>query len=588
MEKKRLNYLYIIIVMLVCLVPLVLIKFAGMQQSTENKDKLEFPELSSKGKLNSSYLTDMGAWFEENFAFRQQMVSFNGKLMSDLFGVSQTSEIVTGKDGWLFTSLSLDDYRGTNQYSDRKIFNMAHNVSLMQKSAEAQGRKFIFTVPANKNSLYGEYMPYYYKEADSASNLERLSQELLEMDINYVDLYSLFKSSGETLYLKRDSHWNNDGAKLAYNAIMDAGEIPHNTYSSAEKEVRCDYVGDLADMIYPELAKPEENQYYKPVFNYEFVSEDAKVDSDFTRTVSASGSGSLLMYRDSFTNTLMPFMAGEFSQAAFSKYQPYYLERDTEKYDPDVIIIELVERNIGKLADKAPAMEAPKAEGVAADTETESSTTFHSGLIDGLFMAMGSIDKGFVTDDSLIYAEIKGDNGKSECYEAFCISSGESDYDYQFYLRPESVPEGEVITNILVKNGDKTVCVKTDKSVWKDGDTPDFSAVKEEPIIRDSSAQYAFSDSSEFRAVGSKDGEAVFILNNSDKDITEIQIRKSGEKKWGIKLLGGESIAVSEKVRLSAPFERNDDSEYDFNITYKGGKSQTVSGVPPALLSRPS
>ena len=146
MEKKRLNYLYIIIVMLVCLVPLVLIKFAGMQQSTENKDKLAFPELSSKGKINSSYLTDMGAWFEENFAFRQQMVSVNGKLMSDLFGVSQTSEIVTGKDGWLFTSLSLDDYRGTNQYSDRKIFNMAHNVSLMQKSAEAQGRKFVFTV----------------------------------------------------------------------------------------------------------------------------------------------------------------------------------------------------------------------------------------------------------------------------------------------------------------------------------------------------------------------------------------------------------------------------------------------------------
>ena len=81
---------------------------------------------------------------------------------------------------------------------------------------------FVFTVAPNKNSLYGENMPYYDSlKVDEENNLARLVPFLEKEGVSYVDLYEAFTGEEEILYHERDSHWNNKGGGFCFGSFDD-------------------------------------------------------------------------------------------------------------------------------------------------------------------------------------------------------------------------------------------------------------------------------------------------------------------------------------------------------------------------------
>ena len=472
MKKNYRNLIYIVGMLFICLIPFLLIGVAGREQSGESNRVTKFPQVYQDGKWNKNYFKNLGDWFEKNFAFRQEMVSLNARILSDVFGVSSTDKVITGSDGWLYYSSTLDDYKGENVLSDRGAFNVARIVALMQKKVEQEGKRFVFTIPPNKNTLYDEHMPYYEKKTGTTSNLKKITKELEDQNVNYVDLYKLFKSQNEVLYLKRDSHWNNKGAVLAYNAIMDAAKWPHDQYKNAKVTTRKDNIGDLARMLYPEMAEPEENQYYPQIFSYDYVGKSKDVEDSEISTISENGSGSLLMYRDSFGNTLLPFMAGEFSTAKFSKLVPYYIDQEMAECNPDVVVVEKVERHLNSLAVQPPMMESPEVKTKTKATKQSSNTTFQEGKIgNDMYMVMGQLDTKYTKKDSKIYIKVTSKDKKSKTYEAFPVTiktkNQSTDYGYQLYLNDESVPTGNVTTEVMIENGKNMISVKKDQRKWK-------------------------------------------------------------------------------------------------------------------------
>ena len=96
-----------------------------------------------------------------------------------------------------------------------------------------EGIDFAFTVAPNKNSLYDEHMPYYYRVKASDTNNRRKVIPLLEqLSVRYVDLYGPFEQESGVLYRAQDSHWNGKGAVLAYNTILDDLGQAHNDLSN--------------------------------------------------------------------------------------------------------------------------------------------------------------------------------------------------------------------------------------------------------------------------------------------------------------------------------------------------------------------
>lgn len=468
MKKERFKRGYLICVLVLLLMPLVAMTVAPTTETTEKKELTKLPGLREDGRWNVNLLSDLGAYFEDHFSFRQEMVSANAKLRSALLQTSATEKVIDGTDGWLYYNGTLDDYQGTNLLSERSLFNIAHNLSMMQGMTEAMGSQFWYTIAPNKNTLYDENMPYYY-QAGETSNMDQLIPYLEEEGVHYIDLRSAFEEQDEVLYLKRDSHWNNIGAVLAYNTMLDAMQKEHNDYSTIPYEVREDYIGDLNEMLFPVDSEPELNYYYLCSQKYKYTGEGEDVEDDVIEAYNPSGTGSLLMYRDSFGNTLFPLMANEFKNTYFTKLLPYSLS-DVAAYHPDYVVVERVERRIASIIEKPPIMQGASGQLVSEQT-VETDTTIHTREVGGYLIIEGEIDPDYLGVTDRIYVSVyPTGHPDGRAYEAFGVLTDPDnqkencDCGYQLYLMEKNIPKDtdydiEIIT--VGENGSYTVGRKT-------------------------------------------------------------------------------------------------------------------------------
>ena len=305
--------------------------------------------------------------------------------------------------------------------------DVIHNLQLIQSYAEAQGNRFIFTVPPNKNTLYPEHMPYYYSvKVSDTHNRDLIRAALAESDINYVDLFELFEEQDEVLYFARDSHWNNKGAMLAADKILTALGKSHYDYTSAPSSRLRDFVGDLSKMIYPAGAQPEYNYYYGTEDRYSYVTDTDSVEDPRITTAAPDGTGRLYMYRDSFGNALMPFIAAEYEEATFSKAFPMILEADLSAARSDTFIMELVERNIDWLITRPPVIPSPTLSFYKTDGEEQALAELSAercAYSDEYIQFTGTVDSSALDDSDILYLAVTDGSGETVTYECYGLSA---------------------------------------------------------------------------------------------------------------------------------------------------------------------
>ena len=267
--SKPLSIAYLAVVAALCLVPSVGLLFGGGEESSDS-DAAPAPAFeTADNTFNINVMSDAGAWFDDHFAFRNEFVTAAAAVEGSVFGVSPIESVVRGTDGWLYYSDSVDDFRGVDQLSDRALFDIAHSMKLVQDHATSHGIDFAFTIAPNKNTLYGENMPYYYQVDVGPTNLDRIAAYLDDEGVNYIDARALLADQGAVLYHASDSHWNNEGAMLVADAIMSSMGHDHRNYFGVEPRVRDDFVGDLEKMLYPAAPAPEtELDYGEQDFAY--------------------------------------------------------------------------------------------------------------------------------------------------------------------------------------------------------------------------------------------------------------------------------------------------------------------------------
>lgn len=451
MRKKGLIW-YCILFLAICLIPSLGMLAGKEDGSAENRRLAAAPALHEEdGSWNREVLKDAGAWFEDHFGWRSKWVTGYALLSGKLFGVSAQSSVIKGSDGWLYYMDSLSDYQGSEQLTERQLYDIAHMMWMVQEQAEKRDIRFAFTIAPNKNSLYDEHMPYYlkrYRETDN--NFSRIMKYLSSEGVNYVDLYGTLEGYEEILYHERDSHWNNKGASIAADALLTAAGSPHTAYSDKPYEEIVDFEGDLDKMLYPSAITPEKEIYYDPMPAFRYVEE---VEDNFApkiKTESDAEGGSLVMYRDSFGNALLPFMAENFANGYFSRGVPYQLS-DLTIYEADTLIIERAERFLPDMAVNAPVMQA---EAVEEDMVRKISA---AGIItepeEGIQaeeMGVNLILKGILPMDSLqtetrIFVRVNGDT----LYEAFPVSDKEGREGFQLTLNAE-LAEGDEVYEVLL------------------------------------------------------------------------------------------------------------------------------------------
>ena len=482
MKRDHLYIFYCVLFLGFCLAPFVGLLFTGPGTTPGESGRLAVvPALKDENGLNTNLLSDAGKWYEDNFGFRSEMVTAGARLDAGLFGVSSSDQVITGTNGWLYYADSLDDYQGTGQLTDREIFCIAHNLAMMEQKLSLMKIRFVFAVAPNKNTLYPGHMPYYYQvRMGDEDNLTRLENALRRENVSFVSLKDMFtdaiaeglrngqdgQADPPLFYHLRDSHWNNIGASMAAAKLLECAGKEHAAWKNMSPAVQDDFVGDLDSMLFPTCPTPEkeyrfagitdvpfdtmEDHSSESLYEYRYLEEVQSNFEPVIRTASDRAEGSAAVFRDSFGNSLLPFIASSFRTAFFGRGVPYQAS-DIYANNADTVMIIRAQRFIPDLLKNPPVMEGlPVFDGslLARLARQEAVTVPVSVSQTGYLQTFrGNLDRNLLHDETRVFCR----SSDGLYYEAFLTGSGDGKGDeFVFFLQSGILREDEEISLYLL------------------------------------------------------------------------------------------------------------------------------------------
>lgn len=410
-KKNLINIIYIAIFLVISLVPLF--TFSGKQAAIGNETEADKPALSDGLKLTAN----IDSYFAQKFGFRNSLVYAQNVLKETIFKTSGQTDVIVGEAGWLFYGRALDDFLGTSVLDEVAIERMGAILSMMQEYVEREDGEFIFISAPDKMSVYGEYMPYYYIEEDGQGNYELLYDRLTALGVNTVQLkneLAFAKLTGVQLYHKLDSHWNNYGAAVAYEAmakklsdVYGAAYSGYTHYSGLPYSIKNNFSGDLQSMLLPGSQVKDEQVEFDVEESFEYLNRFRGVDDLVitTKNNAAAVDKSAALFRDSFGNALYWFFANEYTSLTAKREIPYNIYQAVS--EAELVAVELVERNLKNLLVYTPVIpswnladayvqgEAAVMDGVTVRTENEGITagdTTSEGTAAGAADSVDSVD----------------------------------------------------------------------------------------------------------------------------------------------------------------------------------------------------
>ena len=317
---------------------------------TDAADGGEIPRLVTEDGLSPTWRDDFETWFSGHFAFRDTLVDAFSAIKERLF-YTGNDKVIVGEDGFLFFADTLACYTGTDPMTDEELTAAADALRALSDYAAERGARFVFLCAPNKNTVYGDKMPATVPRASAPSDLDRLLPLLAERGVTAADVRGLLRDAAGsvTVYHRRDTHWNAEGARIAAAAVLEAaGEEVPAWLKDPLTTLTHDFIGDLDAQLYPKRTRYDDNfaPNREPSFSYE---GNYKTPMDMSvNTVNERASGSVLMFRDSFANALIPFFGELYGAASFSRANPYRIDR-LEENGADLVVVEIAERNLRDL-----------------------------------------------------------------------------------------------------------------------------------------------------------------------------------------------------------------------------------------------
>lgn len=442
---RKIQIIFISIISLICIIPVLTMPFfrSDISESQETGVRASFPEFEIGENGSISFFDEFNTYLDENFNFRDNLIGMNSYLMENVFHTSIQEDVIVGKEGWLYYGETVDDYTGESLLSEIDIERISHTIFLIEEYVEGQGAEFVFTIAPNKNSIYSDNMPDSYLEPSDDSNAQQLSQKL--SDTSYVDLFEVLTTSEEITYLERDSHWNNYGAYLGFQEIMDSLGVEELNFEITGSEVLQEFDADLEGMLYPLYWSFDEQIYYDFNTEFTYTSKFKTVEDIIIETACETGEGRILVFRDSFGNSLLDYFARQFEEVEFSRAVPYTINQAEEV---DYLVIELVERNIPNLLETAPIMPAPLREN--SDLEEVEAAYIQVEEYGDYTHVYGYIEGLTYSDVEGIYIQVLGEEG---IYETFLIleeemvnilEDAENVVGFSAYIEKQDLKEDEL------------------------------------------------------------------------------------------------------------------------------------------------
>jgi hypothetical protein len=324
--------------------------------SGENRTLAAWPRFRSDAASLRALPEQLTRYFEDHFAFRERLVRWQAIVRLDALGVSPSASVIKGRDGWLFYADdgAMEDYAKAPPFTGAELEVWRSTLQDTNDWLRAQGIAYVFVIAPDKHVIYHEYMPETIRRSDFSRIDELVSYLREHSTVRVLDLRPalLAAKAHERLYHRTDTHWNDRGAFVGYETIVDAltEEFPAlrpPSRSAFEPRVERSPGLDLAGMLGLTDVLSEEDLVLVPKHSIVRILEPQNPNRRLTHarivTEAPNRGPRALVFMDSFGPGLVPFLSEAFSRAVYL-WQDNIDPQVVQQESPQVVIQEWVGR----------------------------------------------------------------------------------------------------------------------------------------------------------------------------------------------------------------------------------------------------
>jgi hypothetical protein len=263
---------------------------------------LKPPRFNGHALFDNEYYLSFDQYFNDSFSLRSPFILAKRWLDYRIFHMTDIEEIHVGKDGWIYSRQSIEDYRREACNRRQDIERLALELHAIEKMIEAAGRRFIFIVAPSKSTIYPEYVGFVPKSTTCNRSqygllLEAIGVHPIKSFVRLEQILQDSKLGHPLLYDKTSTQWNDLGARVAAEAIQ--AKIVQDDRPKQTLDYKRRNTNDTGDLA-------------RRLMGFLTGVDDAPV-SHFT-SLEASEFYSAIVYGDDFIQNLIPYMTQLFSQ----------------------------------------------------------------------------------------------------------------------------------------------------------------------------------------------------------------------------------------------------------------------------------
>ena len=332
---------------------------------SELRPAAKFPNLKLVISHPPDYLREVQQYYNDHFGFRKTLIEYYGIAKVLWLNESFSPKVIVGKKGWLFLSndggnSELNYYRSTNPFTSKELAALKLTLEQRNNWLASKGIHYLLVIAPNKTTIYPEFLPESINRVRQESRLDQLIAYMkVNSNVRILDLRDSLHSAkaNDLIYARRDTHWNDLGAFVAYQQILKSLAIWYPNMKALPRagfKLKTTYENaDLINMVGLTDIMKDENLALIPLNPGPAHKADPGIyrpdlpvkRQPFATEVKNLSLPRAVMFRDSFTERLAPFLSEHFKRIL-------YLSQDeldgsvVKKEHPDIVIQEIVERKL--------------------------------------------------------------------------------------------------------------------------------------------------------------------------------------------------------------------------------------------------
>jgi alginate O-acetyltransferase complex protein AlgJ len=337
--------------------------------ANDRRSLTPLPALRLARRTLQAFPEQFERYWNDHFGFRGALIQALNGVRIRWLHLPSLASVLCGREGWLYYTEHPPgtDYDGVRPFTTEELDRWQRVLERRRQWLQQRGCRYLLMIPPDKQTIYPEYVDSLYR-CRQPSRLDQLLAHLRRhgSKVEVLDIRAalLAAKERERVYHCRDSHWNDRGAFVGYQALAGAltkwfPAIRPLPRSAFVEETESQQGGDLAQILWLEEWDAEQELRLRPRLprrarlSAEPVIKPRRAAGPLLGPPLASECDDphlprAVVFHDSFFCALGPFLAEHFRRLATVWHDDFHTDV-VKRERPELVIQEILERKLSFL-----------------------------------------------------------------------------------------------------------------------------------------------------------------------------------------------------------------------------------------------